>query len=118
MAITKNQKILIGIGVVALGYYLYQRNKKKSATVTVTETTEGGEETSEFGGRRITRRPHKGGLAAKRSGAQRIGRVGGYGSTRQGVCGGKSCSGICCAGDCVTSGKTCREHWDAKRYGK
>jgi hypothetical protein len=36
MNITKNQKILIGIGVVALGYYLYTKNKKETTIVEAT----------------------------------------------------------------------------------
>lgn len=46
---TKNQKILLGIGVVALGIYLYKKNQAKTAAVTVTTETE---EASSFGGRR------------------------------------------------------------------
>jgi hypothetical protein len=51
MNITKNQKILIGIGVVALGYYLYTKNKKETV-VAITETpTVENAEMSNAGGR-------------------------------------------------------------------
>lgn len=36
---TNNQKILIGIGIVALGYYLYTKNKKTSTPVASTTGT-------------------------------------------------------------------------------
>lgn len=37
---TTNQKILLGVTVLAVGYYLYSKNKKSTVTV-VTTTTEG-----------------------------------------------------------------------------